>query len=444
MSHVLIVEDEPTIRMELRRVLRRHGHEVTLAGDVAEAMEAGLADVDLVLTDLRLPGEPGDVLIERAAPVPVVVMTAYGSISSAVEAMKRGAVDYLSKPFDPDELALCVERVLREARLGRTARALESDVRKAFAVDGMIGECEGMKAVFSRIDKTAPTPATVLILGESGTGKELVARAMHARSRRAQAPFVAVNCASIPENLVESELFGHEKGAFTGAAQARRGLFEAAHQGTLFLDEIGELPLAAQARLLRVLQEGELRPVGSSRTRKVDVRLLAATHRDLQAMCAEGSFRQDLYFRLRVVEIRLPPLRDRDVDLVPLADALLARSAEAMGRTGLTLAPDVLPAMRAYDWPGNVRELANALERAVILHDGEGPITADELGLAAPRATEADTSLPEPEGSLDDYFVGFVQAHEGELSETEIAKRLGISRKTLWERRSRLGIPRKR
>lgn len=441
MSRILIVEDERTIRDELRRVLVRQGYEVVTAADIGAAMEADPSSMDLVLTDLRLPDGTGDVLIERAAPVPVLVMTAFGSISSAVEAMKRGAVDYLSKPFDPDELCLCVSRVLRERRLERRAEALQGDVDRSFAVKGIVGSCAAMLAVFERITRVAPTRATVLVLGEFGTGKELVARAIHAASPRASAPFIAVNCAAIPDTLVESELFGHEKGAFTGANAPRRGLFEAADGGTLFLDEIGELPPSAQARLLRVLQEGELRPVGASHTRKVDVRVIAATHRDLKVMSAEGAFRKDLYFRLEVVSIRLPALRERGDDVQELAAVLLRRACERQGRSALTLSPEARAALSAYRWPGNVRELENALERAVILHDS-GPIPAEALGLPDLPSEPADEEAAGE--SLEEYFVRFVKEHEEELTETEIARRLGISRKTLWERRARLGIPRGR
>mgnify|MGYP002777790427 CR=1 FL=1 len=441
MSRVLIVEDELVIRGELKRVLARHGLEVSAVGDVAEALALGPTSFDLILTDLRLPGASGDTLIEHALGVPVIVMTAYATVHSAVDAMKRGAVDYLTKPFDPDELGLIVQRALRESRLRRQNAALQHDVARAWAVDGLIGECPAMRDVFQRIDKAAPTDAKVLILGESGTGKELVARALHARSPRRDEPFVAVNCAAIPEGLIESELFGHERGAFTGAVAASSGLVQAAHRGTLFLDEIGELPLPAQARLLRVLQENEVRRVGSSKTRTVDVRLVAATHRDLPAMVRAGALREDLYFRLRVIEIRLPPLRERGDDIVALARVLLDRLAAGLGRPGLQFSDDALAALRRHDWPGNVRELENAIERAIILHDG-GPVDADLLGLAHVAAPPAGEPDPEDSQSMEAYFRGFVLRHQDSLGEAELARRLGISRKTLWERRQRLGLPR--
>jgi len=296
--------------------------------------------------------------------------------------------------------------------------------------------------VFERIRKAAPTDATVLVLGESGTGKELVARALHEASPRRNAPLIAVNCAAIPESLIESELFGHEKGAFTGAVATQRGLVEAADSGTLFLDEIGELPPAAQARLLRVLQEGEIRRVGSPQARKVNVRLIAATHRDLPSLVAEGRFRSDLYFRLRVIEIRLPPLRERGEDIPDLAAFLLDKVAKRLNRAALTLAPDAVEALARYPWPGNVRELENAIERAVILAES-GDVTADLLaveqvvaGGSAEAAADAGTL------SMEEHFRRVVADNQGRLTETELARLLGMSRKALWERRQRLGIPR--
>ena len=447
MSRILVVEDEVVIRSELRRLLTRNGHVVAEAGSVAEAMDQGLTNFDLVVTDLRLPGEIGTTLIEPAAPVPVLVMTSFASVKSAVEAMKLGARDYISKPFDPDEMLLVVGRILDEERTSRRSRALQMDVDQQWTVQGMVANCDPMKAVLDRIGRVAPTEATVLILGESGTGKELVARAIHAQSPRHSEPFVAVNCAAIPEGLIESELFGHEKGAFTGASSRHMGLVETAHAGSLFLDEVGELPQNAQARLLRVLQESEIRHVGSSQTRKVDVRIIAATHRDLPAMIRDGSFREDLYFRLRVVDIKLPPLRERQEDLVALGDHLLAKVSRRMGRGDLVFTDAARDVMREHSWPGNVRELENAIERAVILCDG-GEITPDLLGIEAheipaENKTPASTpAAPAQDDSLEGYFKRFVRQHEGGLSETELAKRLGISRKALWERRQKLNLPR--
>jgi len=443
MNRILIIEDETVIRTALRRLLERHGYEVAEAGSVAEA-EGGqeLASFDLVIADLRLPGAPGTDIIARCDGTPVLIMTSYGSVKSAVESMKLGAIDYITKPFDHDELILTVQRVLDQSRLLRQARVLKSDLDRDYPVGGMIGQCAAMQEVSARIRKAAPTDTTVLIQGESGTGKELVARALHELSTRRDAPIIAVNCAAIPDNLIESELFGHEKGAFTGAVATHRGLVEVADGGTLFLDEIGELPAAAQARLLRVLQEGEIRRVGSPHARKVNIRLIAATHRNLQQRVSDGVFRADLYFRLRVMEINLPPLRERGEDLPALAGFLLAKACTRLNRAPLGFAPETLAAIRAYAWPGNVRELENAIERAVILCEGN-TITLELL------AIDSESRLPQTAAttdgvSLEEYFRRFVVEHQGRLTETELARRLGLSRKALWERRQRLGIPRPR
>ncbi|WP_224248075.1 sigma-54-dependent transcriptional regulator [Hyalangium gracile] len=448
MSRILVVEDEPIIRTELRRLLVRAGHEVSEAGSVDEASsDYALEGFELVISDLRLPGAPGTELIAKCPGVPVLIMTSYATVKSAVEAMKLGAVDYLAKPFDHDELLLQVDRILKMGRLARQNAALKREVEQAYSVSGMVGSSPAMREVFERIRKVASSPATVLVLGESGTGKELVARAIHAQSPRSEGPLVAVNCAAIPEGLLESELFGHEKGAFTGAQSAHPGLVESADGGTLFLDEMGELPAPAQARLLRMMQDGEVRRVGATRPRKVDVRIIAATHRDLPRLVQEGAFRQDLYFRLRVVEIRLPPLRERGEDIPALAHHLLERACRRLHRPAATFSPEALETLLEHGWPGNVRELENAIERAVILADGP-VITPALLALEVPApAAEfhpkeheaASGSSPE---SLEEYIRGFVLEHQDHLGEAELARRLGISRKTLWEKRQRLGIPR--
>ena len=445
MSRILIIEDESVIRSALRRLLERKGYQVSEAGSVEEAASRHrLLDFNLILSDIRLPGAPGTDIIEKAAGIPVLIMTSYASVRSAVDSMKRGAVDYIAKPFDHDELLILVERTLRQSALERRSEALKSDIEKEYPVNGMIGSCPSMKEITRRISKVAPTDTTVLVLGESGTGKELVARALHEQSLRRDAPLVTVNCAAIPETLIESELFGHEKGAFTGADATRTGLIESADGGTLFLDEIGELPLAAQARLLRVLQNGEIRRVGSEQSRQVDVRLIAATHRDLKQRVQESEFRSDLYFRLRVIELYLPPLRDRGEDIVDLARFLLEKVRKQLNRPPMELLPETVAAISAYDWPGNVRELENALERAVILCDGDA-ITADLLAIDAPD--EPGTRGPQERTrdlSLEEYFCEFVRENQEHMTETELARRLGISRKALWERRQRFGIPRTR
>jgi len=444
MSQILIIEDESVIRSAVRRLLERKGYQVSEAGSVEEA-ESGfnLDSFSLILCDVQLPGLPGTEVIDKAPGVPVLIMTSYASIRSAVDSMKRGAVDYIAKPFDHDELLMLIERTLKQEKLERKSEVLKSEINKEYPVDGMIGSCDAMREVCRRISKVAPTDSTVLILGESGTGKELVARALHEQSLRKDAPIVTVNCAAIPETLIESELFGHEKGAFTGADTTRAGLVEAANGGTLFLDEIGELPIAAQARLLRVLQNGEIRRVGSDTSRRVDIRLMAATHQDLKQRVQDGEFRSDLYFRLRVVELKLPALRERGDDIIALAKFLLEKAQKQLNRAPVHLSPEALKAITSYDWPGNVRELENTMERAVILCDGD-TITPDLLAIDAtpekPSRPAATTELGDL--SLEEYFRRFVVEHQDGMTETELAKRLGISRKALWERRQRFGIPR--
>jgi DNA-binding NtrC family response regulator len=471
MPHILIVEDETIIRSALRRLLERNQYQVSEAGSVQEAQERfSIPSFDLIVSDLRLPGAPGTELIKLGQGKPVLIMTSYASLRSAVDSMKMGAVDYIAKPFDHDEMLQAVSRILRDRQTVQSIQAERAATAGKPSLDksgsdnsngeiGIIGSCPPMQDLYSKIRKVAPTDSNVLVQGESGTGKELVARALHNLSRRAKAPMISVNCAAIPETLIESELFGHEKGAFTGASAGRAGLVEAADGGTLFLDEIGELPLEAQARLLRVLQEGEIRRVGSVQSQKVDVRLIAATHRDLKSLAKVGQFREDLYYRLHVIALKLPALRERGADVNEIANAFLARQSAKAGRNDLRFGPDAEQAIRHYSWPGNVRELENAVERAVILCESP-EISADLLGIdielsdldvdefigLAPQAASSSSTAHEPteDLSLEDYFQHFVLEHQDHMTETELARKLGVSRKCLWERRQRLGIPRRK
>ncbi|MFI8480916.1 sigma-54-dependent transcriptional regulator [Pseudomonas sp. NPDC078700] len=470
MPHILIVEDETIIRSALRRLLERNQYEVSEAGSVQEAQERfSIPSFDLIVSDLRLPGAPGTELIKLGEGTPVLIMTSYASLRSAVDSMKMGAVDYIAKPFDHDEMLQAVARILRDHQALKsnlsappernTGSVAEKATNNSNGEIGIIGSSPSMLELYSKIRKVAPTDSNVLVQGESGTGKELVARALHNLSRRAKAPLISVNCAAIPETLIESELFGHEKGAFTGASAARAGLVEAADGGTLFLDEIGELPLEAQARLLRVLQEGEIRRVGSVQSQKVDVRLIAATHRDLKTLAKTGQFREDLYYRLHVIALKLPALRERGKDVLEIAQAFLQRQSARIGRDDLHFAASAEHAIRQYPWPGNVRELENAIERAVILC--ESPlITAELLGIdvelddmedddfdssmSSSAQTSSNSHEPTEDLSLEDYFQHFVLEHQDHMTETELARKLGISRKCLWERRQRLGIPRRK
>jgi len=397
MRRVLIADDEESIRHVLTELLHQRGYEVRAVADGEEAMrELTSRDYDALVTDVRMPKMNGlDLVREAQSASPettIIVMSAYGSHDLAIEAMKAGAYDYLGKPFRPDEVLLVLRKAEERERLRRENLRLRQEMLRG--APQLVAEGPAMKDVLRVVHKVARAPTTVLIEGESGTGKELVARALHDLSPRAERAFVAVNCGAIPAQLIESELFGHAKGAFTDASVAKRGLFEEADGGTLLLDEIGELPMPVQPTLLRVLQEGEVRRVGDARPARVDVRLLAATNRDLAAEVRAGRFREDLYYRLNVVQVRLPPLRDRQDEIAAIADQLLARHAKRIGIAVRRLSPRALEVLQRYRWPGNVRELENALERALVLGSTDSILPDDlpeailEAGSTAPASTD--------------------------------------------------------
>jgi DNA-binding NtrC family response regulator len=360
-AQILIVEDKDSLRTMLRHALERQGHTVLEARDQPEAVRMLQHSPAVVLSDLRLPEGDGFGVLRASkefdADIPVIVMTAYGSIEDAVAAMKEGALDFLAKPVDPDHLALLVARALEQRRMVTENLLLKEELAVRRGAPQLVGEDPSLRKVFASLQKAAATDTTVLLEGESGTGKELFARSLHALSPRAEAPFVAINCAAIPENLLETELFGHEKGAFTGAVARKLGKFEMAHHGTLFLDEIGDLPLSLQAKILRALEERRFERVGGTATVQVDVRLVAATNRGLRAAVAARRFREDLYFRLSVFPITVPPLRDRPGDIPTLARFFADRFCRDMKKAPFTLSPAALEQLVSYRWPGNVREL---------------------------------------------------------------------------------------
>jgi two-component system response regulator AtoC len=382
-ARVLVVDDEENLRLVLRTLLRKHGYEVEVAKSAEDALgRLDAFDPDFVIADVRMPGMSGIDLVKelsaRASEATAIVMSAYGSVELAIEAMKAGAYDYVSKPFKQDEVLLSLRKAEEREALKRENRALKEAVRKKHELGEMLGKSQAMREVFRTIEKVAEYKTTVLVTGESGTGKELVARALHRLSPRKDAPFVAVNCGAIPEALLESELFGHKRGAFTDATADKRGLFEEADTGTLFLDEIGELPLALQVKLLRVLQESTLRRLGDTKDKTVDVRVVAATVRDLRREVEAGRFREDLFYRLNVLQLTVPPLRERLEDVPMLVEHFIERFGTRLGTRVRGLDPKATKLVLGYPFPGNVRELENMIERAVVLAESD-VITADDL-----------------------------------------------------------------
>jgi len=454
-ARLLVADDEPHQREMLRSLLTRAGFAVELAANGAEALAALEREpFDLLLTDQKMPGMDGLALLEAARrlqpQLPVVLMTAFGSVSQAVAAMKQGAADYLTKPFERDELLLVLAKVLRQRRLEDEVEALRGVLQDRFRLGNLIGSSPGMRAVFSMVERIAGADVPVLIRGESGTGKELVARAIHQQSARASGPFVALNCAAVPESLLESEFFGHERGAFTGAVRAHAGRFEQAQGGTLFLDEIGAMRTDLQAKLLRALQEKEIQRLGAVSPIAVDVRILAATGENLEEAIRRRSFRDDLYYRLNVVPIHLPPLRERVEDIPLLVDHFLDEAAAKFGRERPAIAPETLDLLQSFPWPGNVRELLNCVERMVLL--ARGPrltpedLPADVRGVAAapPGAGNGGIDLPAAGVRLADLerdlIVQALRRTRGNLAPA--AKLLGISYKTLQYRVRKFGLDR--
>jgi len=440
---ILVVDDEPAMRLLLSSVLKEEGHDVTAAASGEEALQLiAKRHYHLVLTDLKMPGISGLDLLEqvkREDPgTAVIILTAFGTVEGAVEAMRRGAVHYLLKPLaNPEELRLSVRRVFDEQRVTDEATTLRQATEAVFPFGEIVAGDGKMQAALELGRSVAPTDATVLITGETGTGKELMARAIHHWSTRAEQSFVAVNCAALVESLLESELFGHEKGSFTGAVSQRRGRFELAHGGTLFLDEVGEMTHALQSKLLRVLQEGTFERVGGTKTVTVDVRVIAATNRDLQRLVAERGFREDLYYRLSVFPIMLPPLRERTADILPLADHVLQQASRRFGKRIVGFADGVPALLQGYAWPGNIRELQNVVERAVILCREERiPSALLHLPQSSPALSPgAPKTLRELEREA---ILATLAAHKG--NRRKAADQLGIGLRTLYARLREYGI----
>jgi DNA-binding NtrC family response regulator len=468
-AKILVADDEQNLRRVLAALLRREGHDVVQAASGLEAIDR-LADVDVVITDLRMPGADGMEVLRTASRhhphVPVIMITAYGSVGQAVEAIKAGAFDYIEKPFEQDSIRVIVDKAIGQATANRLAPRQTLYAAAETGKYGLIGQSPEMQSIFGVIEKVADTPSTVLITGESGTGKELVAKALHEQSSRKAQPFIKINCAAIPKTLMESELFGYEKGAFTGATSSKPGRFELADGGTLFLDEIGEIPVEMQVKLLRAIQESEFERVGGLKTIKVDVRLITATNRDLEQETQRGNFREDLYYRLNVVPLQIPPLRKRAGDIPLLVQHIIKKFNERLKKAITGIGDDALAALEGHAWPGNIRELENVLERTILFCKGDR-IERAELQLAAPVAPElprtttndsqplapiGDGEADEAEisGSLKDAVRAETARVERELivkaldetsgNVTQAARLLKISRKSLQMKMKEFGL----
>ncbi len=445
---ILLVDDDQAHRTMLKVNLAAEGYAVNELTDGDEVLPY-LKDheADLILLDMKMTRMDGlitlSVLLQAGFDIPVIVLTAFSSVESAVEAMKKGAYDYISKPVDIEELKILIERALSFRALSEENKLLKTRIKEEFSFANIIGKSPAMQRMFSTLTMVAPTDATVLITGESGTGKELIANALHQHSQRRDRPFVKLNCAALHENLLESELFGHEAGAFTGASGRRKGRFELANKGTLFLDEIGDMSLQTQAKILRVIQEGEFERLGGSETIKVDVRLLAATHKNLEEMIEEGTFRQDLYFRLSVVPVALPPLSERATDIPELANYFLSRFAEKNRKDIKDFHPEALNLLMQYEWPGNIRELENTIERAVILCLAE-QITPQDLPphLLSDEVRELQESNSQDGFTLRDMEREVIRStlEKTGHNKSQAAKQLGVARQTLLNKIKEYGL----
>ena len=451
MLDVLLVDDEPTIRLSVGDALRSAGHRVCLAGDGAEALESLNNELfDVVVTDVRLPKTDGLEIFRRAKEMSpgtaVLLVTAYGDVADAVNALKEGAQDYVTKPFDNEEMVLRIERAGEQLALKRQLDQARKELESSGMDARIVGSSPGMRRLLDRVATMGASDAPVLISGESGSGKELVARSLHTVSPRKDRPFVAINCAAFPETLIEAELFGHERGAFTGAVRRREGRFKAANGGTLFLDEVAELPLMVQAKLLRVLQDGTIEPLGTNTPLKVDVRIISATHRNLKERISEALFREDLYYRLNVLDIRVPPLRERRSDLPVLVEHFLRKFLGDEADLP-SISPRAWAALSEYDFPGNVRELEHAIQHALVLSRGE---TIDIQHLPEDVAGQhlPSDQAPEPGGlrplatAVKEFEREYLQRALGiaEGKKTRAAELLGISRKNLWEKMRALNL----
>lgn len=451
MANVLVVDDEKNYLIVLEELLEEEGYKVLTASSGSEALDTiANTPVDTVLSDIKMPGMSGVELLEQITAIdpdlPVILMTAYAEVDQAVDAMKKGALDHIQKPFDNTEVKKAVARGVDRRSLVRNIRYLESELGSAWG--NIVGKSKAMEKVFSVMKRVADTPTTVLIAGESGTGKELIARGLHRGSSRSHAPFVSINCAAVPENLLESELFGYEKGAFTGATGLKQGKFEYADGGTLFLDEVGDMTLSLQIKLLRVLQEQEFQRVGGNRDIKVNVRIIAASNKDLKEEVEAGHFREDLFFRLNVVRIDVPPLRERRSDIPVLVAHFMGKFGEKLDRPVLELDPEVMSAFYRYSWPGNVRELENVIERALVLCRGKTIMAADlpaeirespEIEEGLDMQISWEKGLAETVDAIEERIIRQALKKAGNV-QAKAAKMLGVSRSNLQYKMKKYGL----
>ncbi len=445
-ERVLVIDDEASIGQCVEAILQTAGYVAVVTTSGAVGLEkVRTEDFDLVITDLKLPEASGLDIIQEVkrqnSDVPVILMTSYSSVENAIEALRIGATDYIIKPFANDEFGFAVERALGERRMRKENAVLKRNLKKAYNSKQIIGESDSIKRVLELVQRVASSDVNVLIQGESGTGKELVAQAIHYSSKCANGPFVAINCGAIPGELLESELFGHTKGAFTGAVNANEGLIREASGGTLFLDEIAELPLNLQVKLLRVIQERQVRPLGATQSFFTDTRFLAACNRDLKEETEKGTFRADLYYRLNVISIHIPPLRERGMDVEILARKFIDDYSRKLGKRINGMDKNLLDFLNRYDWPGNVRELQNLIERATILAQSDVLSCEDLLGMLPllPKERQAPTRVGGPL-SIEEYIKKFIIENQHNHTEIELAAMLGIGRKALWVRRNRWGL----
>ncbi|HTG00833.1 MAG TPA: sigma-54 dependent transcriptional regulator [Nitrospirota bacterium] len=445
---ILIVEDEETLRESIKRIFSKEGFAV----DTAESAEKGMLLLetnafDVIISDIILPGMDGiEMLTKVRELLPdqiFIIMTAYASLDTSVKALRAGAYDYIMKPIIHEEIKQIVRNALRQKSLQTENVLLKRELSRSYDFSSIIGESPAIKRVLEEVEKVADSKSSILLLGETGTGKELFARVIHHNSARRDMPFVPINCSAIPENLLETELFGHVRGAFTGAVSTKKGILEEAEGGTVFLDEIGDMSLPLQAKLLRVIEDQVIRPVGSTKGNKVNIRFITATNKDLRTAVQEGRFREDLYYRINVISLELPPLRERKEDIAVLVKYYIDRYSQEIGKQTKDVAPEAMEILMNYEWAGNVRELQNVIERALLISDGS-TISPDHLpgGIRSPQSFDQESF--EQKLSIEDYTKAFIVKYQAQCNEQQLAEMLGITRKSLWEKRKKWGIPKER